>query len=272
MPKRSLRPRAAGGETGLLDLERHVGDRLAPGQVGVDLLGRDLDAGIRRAAEPERRVGLLHRREEQLPALEPDVLALRCVDGLAGQQRAPDAQELVGDGVAGGVVEEQAVALELDRVAAGDHVDQQPAVRDPVERRRHARGHGGRLQARADGDQEAQPLGQRRQGRGDDPAVLAGAAGRQQHAVVAEIVGRLGDLAQIGEVDLPGALAGAEIAAVAMGRQEPEDVGVGGAAHALAFQTTSLTVIGLGSRPSAWKVSAICCCSAVTASSSGWTP
>ena len=38
-----LAPAPAGGETGLLDLERHVGDRLAPGQVGVDLLGRDLD-------------------------------------------------------------------------------------------------------------------------------------------------------------------------------------------------------------------------------------
>ena len=40
------------------------------------------------------------------------------------------------------------------------------------------------------------------------------------------LIGGLGDLAQIVEVDLASAGGGAEIAAVAMGRQEPENVGV----------------------------------------------
>ena len=43
------------------------------------------------------------------------------------------------------MVEEHAVALQLDRVAAGDDVDQQPAVGEAVEGRRHARGQRRRL-------------------------------------------------------------------------------------------------------------------------------
>ena len=103
--------------------------------------------------------------------------------------------------------EEDAVALVLDRVAAGDDVDQQAAVRDPVERRRHARGDGRRLQAGPHRDQESQPLGQRRQRRRDHPGILAAAPGRQQHAVIAELVGGLRDLAQIVEVHLAAAVA-----------------------------------------------------------------
>ena len=48
--------------------------------------------------------------------------------------------------------------------------------------------------------------------------------GRQQHAVIAQRIGRLGDLAQIGEIDGAAADAGAEVTAVAVGRNEPEDV------------------------------------------------
>ena len=198
-----LAPAPAGGETGLLDLERHVGDRLAPGQVGVDLLGRDLDSGIRRAAEPQGRVGLLHWREEQLPALEPDMLPFMR-HGLARQQRAPDAQELVGDGVADGVVEEQAVALELDRpppvtTLIKSRPSEMRSSVPPCARRR--RGSAGR-DARRPGSATVRSG---RQPRGHDPAVLAGTAGRQQDAVVAQVIGRLSYLAQIGEVDLPGA-------------------------------------------------------------------
>ena len=98
------------------------------------------------------------------------------------------------------MVEEDAVALVLDGIAAGDDVDQQPAVRDPVERRGHARRDGRRLQAGPHRDEIAQPLGQRRDRGGDDPGILAAAPGRQQHAVIAELVGGLRDLAQIVEV------------------------------------------------------------------------
>ena len=55
--------------------------------------------------------------------------------------------------------------------------------------------------------------------------VLARAAGGQQHAEVAEIVRGLGDLPEVRERDLAPALARAQIAAVAVRRQEPENVG-----------------------------------------------
>ena len=110
------------------------------------------------------------------------------------------------------------------RIAAGDDVDEEAAVGDAVEGRRHAGGHRRRLQAGTDGDQESQSLGEGRQRRGHDPGVLAAAAGRQEHAEIAEAVGRLRHLLQIGEVDGPAADRRAEIAAVAVRRQEPENV------------------------------------------------
>ena len=81
------------------------------------------------------------------------------------------------------------------------------------------------MQAGADGDQVTQVFGLRRHRGSDDPAILAGAAGWEQHAVIAQLVGGLGDLREIRQVDRAAALRGAEIAAVAMGGQEPEDVG-----------------------------------------------
>ena len=58
------------------DLLGHVGERLAPGQVDVDVLGRDRDAGLGRAAEVERRIGLLDRRENDPSVFDREVLAL----------------------------------------------------------------------------------------------------------------------------------------------------------------------------------------------------
>ena len=101
------------------------------------------------------------------------------------------------------MVEEDAVALVLDRVAAGDDVDQQAAAREAVERRRHARRQ--RSATAGPGRTATRNFSRSvtaRQRRGDDPGVLAGAAGRQQHAVVAELVGGLRDLVQIVEVDV----------------------------------------------------------------------
>ena len=111
-------------------------------------------AFLRRAAEIERRMRRLHRRKEQLPAFDADVLA-GDVDRLAGEQRLVGMQELAGDLVALGMADEDAVALVLDRVAAGDDVDQQAPVRQPVEGRGHARRDRRRLQARPHRDEEA---------------------------------------------------------------------------------------------------------------------
>jgi hypothetical protein len=66
------------------DLLGDLRRRLAPGQVFVDGVDRDIDAGIRRAAEIERRARRLHRREDQATVLDLDMLALH-IDGLAAQ-------------------------------------------------------------------------------------------------------------------------------------------------------------------------------------------
>ena len=77
MPKREGRARARAARARHAgDLLGDVGRGLAPGQVDVDMVGRDLDAGLRRAAEIERRIGRLHRREEDAALLDPQVLAL----------------------------------------------------------------------------------------------------------------------------------------------------------------------------------------------------
>ena len=225
MPKESLRPRLRGDRLHAVDLFGDLRRRLAPGQVFVDGIDGDVDAGIRRSAEIERRARRLHRRKQQPAILDADVLALD-VDRLARKQIAVDVEKLARHRVALVMIEENAVALVLDGIAAGDDIDQQPSVRHPVERRGHARGDARRLQAGPHRHQITQPLGPRRHRRGDHPGILAASPGRQQHAEIAELIGGLRDLAQIVEVDLASAGRGAEIAAVAMGRQEPENVGV----------------------------------------------
>ena len=86
-----------------------------------------------------------------------------------------------------------------------------------------------------------------------DPGIFAAASSRQQHAEIAEIVGRLRDLAQVLKADRTGANGGAEMMAVAMGRQEPKDVGVGrrNDAHEAGFLTALETTTCLGISPSA---------------------
>ena len=161
MPKRELAPARGGDGLHAGDLLGDLRRRLAPGQVFVDGVDGDVDAGIRRAAEIERRPRRLHRREQQPAVLDADVLALD-IDGLAGEQVAVDVEELARHLVALVMAQEDAVALVLDGIAAGDDVDQQPPVRHPVERRGHARGDARRLQAGPHRHQIAQPLGPRR--------------------------------------------------------------------------------------------------------------
>ncbi len=115
--------RGADGGDFLGDLRR----RLAPGEVLVDRFGRDIDASIRRAAEIERRSVFLQRSEGKLGALDGEVLSA-LGDFLARQQAAVDAEELGCDGIAFVVVEEDAIALALDRIAARHHIDQQTSA------------------------------------------------------------------------------------------------------------------------------------------------
>jgi|GEM_PF-3927136 len=110
------------------------------------------------------------------------------------------------------------------RVAAGDHVDQQAAVREPVEGRGHARRSGGRDDARPDRDQELQALGGWDQAGRDDPRVFARTTGRKQRTFVAEVVRRPSDLLHVIESDSARARRGAEITSIAVGGDEPEDI------------------------------------------------
>ena len=199
------------------------------------------------------------------------------VDRLAGKQRLVGMYELAGDLVAVGVACEDAIALVLDRVTAGDDVDQQAAVRQTVERRGHARRHRRRLQPRPHCDQELQPLGGGRHRRGDNPGILAALARWQKHAVVAELVGSLSDLAQIREVSGTASYCGAEVPAVSMSRQEPQHVyavarKLGGDIHDCGFFTASAIEMAAGIRPSLKNTSAIFCCAATTSGVIGFTP
>ena len=119
----------------------------------------------------------------------------------------------------------QAVGQHLGLVAAGDDIDQEPAVGQAVEGRRHAHRQARRRQPGAHGHQEFEPAGFADQAGRDHPGVFAGTAGGQQHAFIAQRVGRHRDLAQVVMVDRTRALRGAEVTAVAVGREEPENIG-----------------------------------------------
>ena len=216
-------------------------------------------------------MGFLHRLEEQPAVLYADVLA-GIIDGLTGKERAIYIEELARHLVALVVRLEDPVALVFGGIATRDDVDQKPTARDAVEGRGHARRDPGGLEARPHRHEKPKSLRQRRQRRGDDPGVLAALAGRKQHSEIAEPVCRLGDLLQVVDVDGASADRGPEIPAVAMRRQEPEDVGSLGRAHDCGLCTASAILIPFGIRPSSKNVSAIFCCLATTSSSIGLMP
>ena len=167
---------------------------------------------------------MLDRWIEDLAALDLQVSAL-VIERLAREQTRVDVQKLVGDHVTLVVGEEDAVALVFRRIAAGDDVDEQASPGKTVQRRRHARRDRRRLQAGPHRHQEAQPLGQRHERRGDDPGILTRTPGRQKHAEIAAVVRRLRDLREIFQRDVARAEGRAQVAAIAMRRQEPQDVG-----------------------------------------------
>src|SRR5829696_5925025 len=112
--------------------------RLAPGQIEIDLFGRDLLRRRGGATEIERRMRRLHSGDQQLAPPDIDVLSLE-IDRLASQLLAPDSEELIGDVVALIVRDMQAITRQLYRIAAGDDVDQETAIAEAIECRRHTR-------------------------------------------------------------------------------------------------------------------------------------
>ena len=211
------------------DLLRDRGRRLAPGQVDVGVLGRDLAGGRRGAAEVD-----LRDRVGQL--LEAGVLDAQVLAGerhlLAGPEPAHDREELAAALVALVLVEEVAVGALLVRLAAGDDVEQQAAPAEVLEGRGHLGGQGRRRQAGAEGDEELEPLRERGEHRGGEPGVLAPGAGRGQRGLEAELLGAAGDLAEVGHAGraaggavLDAVAAADDVASVAsVGGQEPVEL------------------------------------------------
>ncbi|MCY1437886.1 hypothetical protein D9M71_540660 [compost metagenome] len=146
------------------------------------------------------------------------------VDGFAFQHPAPDAGELHRGLVALFVAEEQAVTGQLLRIATGDQVEQGTTTGKTIQGRRLTRCHGRRDDPRTQGYQELQALGHRNQRSGDQPGVLAGTPGGDQHTAKAEAVSRLGNLLQVAVIDGARAFGGAKVMAVAMGWKKPEYV------------------------------------------------
>ena len=211
----------------------HIGDlfgdrrrRLAPCQIGIDMLAGQFMRGRRGAPEIQRRMRLLRAGVEILCPLDPDMLAGE-IHRLAGHQPLPDRQELVGILIAAIMAEKRAIRRQLARIAARHHIQQQAPVQHLIQRCGLPRRRRRPAQRGAQRHQQFQPprgMGHRRC---RDPGVKAAGAGRDQHPVIAQPVGGGGDVAQIVDVRRAAEIRGAQIAGVARGGQEPEDVRAG---------------------------------------------
>ena len=198
---------------------------LAPGQIGVGVSGRDL-AGLRRGATEEdgwQRIG----SSRQGGLLDAQVLTGRGHRGIGGPQPADDVEELAASRVAVLLLQEVAERPLLGALAAGDHVEHQPALRLPLEGGRHLRGQRRADQPRAERHQVLQRLGAADQHRGTQPGVFAPQPGRRQHRLEPVDLGGLGELDEVFEVGRPVAAHGAamptgdQIARVAVRRKKP---------------------------------------------------
>jgi hypothetical protein len=123
------------------------------------------------------------------------------------------------------MIEEHAIPLQFDRISTRGHVDEQTSAGQTIKRRSRP-GRERRLrEARAHSDEKPQAFGDRGHRGGDHPGILARASRREQHAVIAELIGGPRDLREIAERNVPCPLLAAQMPSVAMGRQEPEDIG-----------------------------------------------
>ena len=211
----------------LAQLLADLGGRLAPGEVDVGVLGGDCHGRVRRTAEVDvrDRVG----QAGELGAFHLKVLAV-AGDRFALPEPGHDVEELAGALVALRLVKEVAVGALLGGLAAGDHVEQQAALRLALEGRGHLGRERGADKARAERDEELQPLGDLGEHRGGEPRVFAPGARRGERAREAQLLGTAGDLAEV--LDGRGSdgarrargdtvAAADDVAAVAVGGQEP---------------------------------------------------
>ncbi len=231
------------------DLLRDGGRRLAPRQVDVGVLGRDLAGGGRGAAEVDLgdRVGQLL----ELRALDAQVLA---GEGhlLARPEPAHDREELAAALVAAVLVEEVAVGALLVGLAAGDDVEQEAAAGEVLEGRGHLGGQRRRGEAGPERDEELEPLRERGEHRRGEPRVLAPRAGRGQRGLEAELLGAAGDLPEVGHARGPAGVAvldavaaADDLAAVAaVGGQEPVELQWLSHGRECGVELSELSVVG----------------------------
>lgn len=117
-----------------------------------------------------------------------------------------------------GMVEENPVAGELLRIAAGHQVKQRPAVRQAVERRGLAGGDSRGGHARAQGDKKFQTLGDGNHRSSNQPRIFTGTSGRDQDAGKTEAIRGLRNLLQVAVINRAGALFSPQVATITVGR------------------------------------------------------
>lgn len=124
-------PKRTGDHAGRLSLAPELfslpGPAVLPGKIKIDLLSGQLLRYLRRAAEIERWTRLLQWRKQQFGVANALMLAVKG-DGFSLHQLAPDVGKFSRGLIALGVVEEDAVACQFGRIAAGDQIEQRPAV------------------------------------------------------------------------------------------------------------------------------------------------
>lgn len=201
------------------------GQRLAPGEIHVGVLGRHRPRGRRRPAEEHRRYRI--GRVVQLRAFDPDVLPGIGHRLPRGPQLPHDVQELGGAGVARLLVQEVPVGALLVRFATGDDVEQQASGRVPLEGPGHLGRQGGTEQPGPKSHQKFQGRGRFDQHRRRQPRVLTPQSGGRENRLEPVVFGGRTDLVQIPQRGGPVAghrravPARDQIPRIAVGRQKP---------------------------------------------------
>ncbi len=165
-------------------------ERLTPKQLDVGLFRRHLLRGCRCAAEVELRMTSFVEAEGarlQGRVFDGEVLTVES-DVLLAPQPADQLQKLAGSVVSARLVEFD-IAIGTGVVGAGDHVHQQPALAELVERRGGAGKVCGVPVAGADRDQRSEGGGPRGNRGRDDERVGPAPTGADQRAAEAALLG-----------------------------------------------------------------------------------
>jgi hypothetical protein len=139
---------------------------------------------------------LLHGGIQDFRFLHVKVLAVQR-DCIARDGFAPNLQKFFRHFIAFIVSQKNADAKRLVGIAAGNDVDQETSLREPVECSGHSRGSRGRGNAGANRDQKLELRCRRDQSRSHDPGIFARSAGGEQHTMKAKLIGSLSDLPNI---------------------------------------------------------------------------